>query len=728
MHNKKPALLFQMRCKATVAKLLVCLTTGCLGAAAQAEDATQLGAIEIKEKADTPYVAKHASTATKTDTPLLETPVSVQVVPAAVIEDQRVNRLQEALENVSGLRSHNNDLEGYSYKIRGFNSLNLFRNGLAVPLTIATIEEMANIAQVEVLKGPSSILYGRIDPGGLINLVTKKPSPETQYQIEQEIGSYDHLRTTWDATGALNQAGSISYRFSGAYQDENSFRDFQGGHRIMAAPSINFALSENTSLLLDLQYMYNKAQSDTGFPVIGDRPAPIPLSRSFQEPNDPLDETTSHHIGYEFKHRFDNDLAITNRFLYSEARLWKLNMYGWNLNEATGVLDRSAQFQLLDGKVYSTNLDLTGRFEALGMQHDVLLGIDYLHDYYDYNYAEDGGNFPINIFNPVYGSVTAADYQNAVHGVGFASFSSVLVKQTGFYAQDQITLTNRWHLLLGGRYDDATLDLGRSNASKPAAIAARKAGAARNDTQFSPRLGVLYRFTPRVSGFASYSESFGANNGISATGKTFDPEKSTQHEIGIKAELMSGLNTNLALFHLVKENVLTADLSTPDPTDSIISGEQRSQGVELDVLGQLTERLSLVGNYAYTSTKVTQDNNGLQGKQLDNVPRHTAKVFLTYDLGSGGLGWRVGGGAYAADHAQGDRANSFSIPGYVRLDALVAYRGKSHLGRWTAQLNLRNILDKKYFDGTDNFYNAVPRINLIPAQPFTATATVRLEF
>ncbi len=708
--------------KAMMATVMMLAATG-----AWAEDAAQLEPMQIKATVpEHDYIVPSASTATKTDTPLMETPVSVQVVPAAIIEDQRVNRLQEALENVSGLRSHNNDLEGYVYKIRGFTSFNLFRNGLAVPLTIANIQDTANVDRVEVLKGPSSILYGRIDPGGLINLATKRPERAPYYKLEQEVGAYDHKRTAWDATGALGDR--VSYRFSGAYQDYDSFRDFQGGHRVMVAPELNFQLGEQTDLLLDVQYMKNNAQSDTGFPVIGSKPAPIALSRSFQEANDPLDKTEGHSIGYEFRHRFNDDWSISNRFLYTQNLMWKLNVYGTALNEATGVLDRTTQYQTLDGEVYSTNLDLNGKFEALGARHDVLVGLDYLHDYYDYNYGEGGGNFQINIFNPVYGGISAADYQDAVHGVGFASFSSVLVKQTGFYIQDQITLFDKLHVLLGGRYDNATRGVGRSGASRTAAITARKANAEREDSQFSPRLGVLYQFTPGLSGFASYSQSFGNNNGVSATGATFDPEQGVQYEVGLKAEVLKGLTANLAVFHLIKENVLTADLSTADPTDSIASGEVRSQGVELDVLGQLTDRLSLVGSYAYTDTKVTEDNNGLQGKELDNVPRHSGKVFLTYDLGSGGLGWRVGGGAYAAGQAQGDTANSFLIPGYVRLDAFAAYSGKMGVNRWTAQLNLRNILDKDYFDSTDSFYNSVARLNLIPAQPFTATATFRLEF
>ena len=679
------------------------------------------------------YTVESAFTATKTDTPLMETPMAVQVVPKQVMQDQRVNRLQDALQNVSGIRSNNNDIEGYVYKIRGFNSLNVFRNGLTLAGGLGSqpgMHETANLERIEVLKGPASVLFGRAEPGGLINLVTKRPLATPYYKLEQEFGSYNHYRTVWDATGPLNQSGTVGYRLSGAYQDYGSFRDFQGGRRVFLAPVLAFRPTDRTDLVIDLQYLRNDAQSDTIFPALGNRPAPIALHRSFQEANDPRDWTGNLNLGYDLTHRFNLNWSITSRFLLSKGSMKKLNVFATALDDATGVLDRTTQFQKLMSTTYATNLDLKGKFDALGAKHQVLAGVDYLHDTFDYSYAEGLSNFPINIFNPVYGSIPASAYDEALNGVGFRGFASSLVKQAGVYVQDQITIFERLHVLLGGRYDHAEVGQGNSDVSREEAIADRHGRSVRTDGQFSPRAGVLYQWTPRLSTYGSYSKSFGANNGRSSTGDAQPPERGEQFEVGTKAELLQGLSATVALFHLTKKNILTPDLTTPDPTDTRAVGESRSQGVEVDLLGTVTPQLNLIVTYAYLDTKVTRDDSGLQGNRLDNVPSHSGRVFLVYHFGGeDGLGWRVGGGVSAASAVSGDRENTFNLPAYYRLDAMTSYSMMAGGRRLTAQLNLRNLTNTKYFDGTDIFYNQrSPRFGLFAAQPLMAFGTIRMEF
>ena len=274
----------------------------------------------------------------------------------------------------------------------------------------------------------------------------------------------------------------------------------------------------------------------------------------------------------------------------------------------------------------------------------------------------------------MYGSIPDSAYDEGSTGTGFRFFPSGLVKQTGLYVQDQVTLFDKLHLLLGGRYDYAEFGLGTSALSREEAIADRHGRSVRKDSQFSPRAGILYEWTPRLSTYASYSKSFGANNGRSVTGETHPPERGEQFEVGTKAELLQGVSATVALFHLTKKNLLTPDLTTPDPTDARPVGEARSQGVEIDVLGMVTARLSVIANYAYLDTKVTRDNSSLQGNRLDNVPLHSGRVFLVYHFGGeDGLGWRVGGGVSAASAVSGDRENTFNLPAYYRLDAMTSY-------------------------------------------------------
>lgn len=672
------------------------------------------------------------SSATKTDAPLIDTPISVHVVPSEIIKEQRLFRVQDALENVSGLRGNNNDNAAYIYKIRGFTSQNNFRNNLSLGSANSGIQDTANIERIEVLKGPSSILFGRVDPGGLINVVTKKPEKESLVSVTQDVGMYDFYRTSVDATGSVTESGNMTYRFDGVYQKAELYRDFQGNERFFAAPSINIDFSENTHLLLEAEYFKSYSQSDTGIPAVGNRPADVPLKRSFQEANDPKDLTENKRLAYEFNHTFDNGLQITNRALYAKGKLDSLSLVAQTLDEVTGNMDRQTQYQTLDGDTFTTNLDLKGNFDLMQAKHQWLVGVDYLRSSYEYFYGDSPNLFPINIYNPVYGGVTKADYESAKLGNGlngYDGFSNSVINQTGFYLQDQISWNDKWHLLLGARYDDATLERGASSTSASEARRARRNNKERNDTEWSPRAGLLYKINPLLSVYGSFAQSFGQNN-VDPTGKAYDPEQGKQFEVGVKAEIAKELFATVALYHLTKENILQPNTATADPNDRILSGEARSRGVEVDVMGKVTDRLSMNVAYAYTDTEVTKDVNGLQGLQLDNVPKNTARLFMTYDWTNGGLGWKAGAGFYAAGKAYVNPANDAKIPGFVRLDANASYTGKAWDKRWTAQLNVRNLLNKDYFDGSDIYYNYIgdSRLYLFAGAPLTANATLGMEF
>jgi iron complex outermembrane receptor protein len=709
------------------------------------------------------YVVTNATTATKANIPVRELPVSVQVVPKQVMQDENATSVQEALENVPGVRSNNNELEGYNFQIRGFRSTYIYRNNLAILAGGANPSgfDTANLERIEVLKGPASVLYGRGDPGGLINLITKQPLDHSRYVVEQQIGSFDHYRTQWDLTSPITDVPGLAYRFSGAYQNNGSFRGFQGGERVLIAPVITYKPSEWTEFTIDTQYLGQREQSDTGFPVIGPQPFPLPLSRSFQEPNDPRDRIESYNVSYVFKQNLNEDWKVTNRFLYAATPyLNKPNITGFCVDftlcvDADGrTLQRSTQYQFLAGRTFSTNIDLEGKFTALGGKHIFLMGLDYLNSYYDYFFGAGSGTYPIDAYFPLYGTVPPFAYWDAQIGSGFKSHSSVLTRQKGFYAQDHITWFDKLHLLLGARYDVADVTVGRSigdfdpvtgaplfNASKDLAIADRLRAPTSTDTAWSPRAGLVYDLLPELSVYGSYSQSFGVNNGFSATGQTFPPERGKQWEVGLKANPLPGLSATLAFFQITKSGILTRDFSSPDPLASKAAGLQRSRGIELDVIGRVTDRIALIANYAYIDAKVISDAprnpfdpygfvdaSGLYLNHLSNVPRHSGKIFVTYDFGDNGLGLRVGGGVTASTRAWGDDQNTFLMPGWARLDAFASYTTLVEGHKLTAQINLHNINNAQYFTGIDNYYNANARFNLQPARPFTATGTIRMEF
>jgi iron complex outermembrane receptor protein len=722
-----------------------------IGSARPAAAATSSGNGEQKTAAEG-YVVPDATTATRTDVPIRETPAAIVVVPEQVMRDQQQTQLKDALENASGVRSNNNDLEGYNFKIRGFQSLVVFRNGLSLGDAGAATFDTAYIERIEVLKGPASVLFGRMEPGGLVNFVTKKPLDRAQYRIEQQIGSYDHYRTQWDLTAPIEEVPGLAYRFSGAYQNNRSFRAFQHGERLLVAPVVTYRPSAWTEFTLDTQFMESRAQSDAGSPVSGPAsrlPFAIPFERSFQEPNDPRDRAGNYHISYMFRQNLNEDWKFTNNFLYSESWLEKLNIINAGVEPNNLIYDRITNAQDLHARVVSTNLNVEGKFHALNAKHDVLFGLDYLNSFYDYLLGV-GDVYPISLYAPAYGGVPQAAFWNARIGTTLKQHTSQLTRQKGLYVQEQATWFDRLHLLLGARYDVASVVagdclslgfLGDFSATKDCAIASRLGARERIDRGWTPRAGLVLDLTPQLSAYASYSRSFGANNGLTASGEPLPAQRSLQWEAGLKAEPLPGLTATLAFFQITKSNVPIQDVTAPGAMR--LGGVQRSRGIELDVLGRVTDRASLVANYAYIDAKVISDNlkdpldpfnfngaSGQYGNHLDNVPRHSGKIFATYDFGDNGLGWRAGAGVTASTAAWGDIWNTIRQPGWARVDAMASYSTLLEGHKLTAQLNLRNLNNVRYYEGADNFFQPgpTPPPPLIPAKPFTAVGTIRVEF
>lgn len=698
------------------------------------------------------YVVQNATTALKTDVPLRQTPASVVVVPKQVIRDQAVTRMQEALENVSSVRSNSNNRSGIVYKIRGFNSVDLYRNSLAVPGNLnASIWDLANIERIEVLKGPASVLYGRAEPGGVINFVTKQPLFEERFVVDQQIGSFNHYRTQWDFSAPVKSVNGLAWRLSGAYQDSDSFLPFANSSRILVAPVVTYQPSAWTEFTADLQYQGNTVHEFSGLPVIGAAPAPLPIRRTFNEPNDPRDRTAQFIGSYMFRQNLNEDWKIVNRFHYVSSWFNATQIVPLSFQPDMTTLNRSTTSQNNQGDTFSTNIDLEGKFTTFGAKHQFLFGLDYLHAYNDYYYSIGAGNYPINIYYPIYGTVPPSGFQEGFIGSGFAGHSSTLARQKGMYVQDHVTfLDDRAHVLFGARYDIADLTNGDSfvnydasgaplyDSTKARAIAARLGAQTNTDKGWSPRVGLVYDITPEVSVHGSYSRSFGANNGRSSSGDPFPAQRGVQWEVGIKSQLLTNLSATLAFYQITKSNVTTLDFSTPDPADRRIAGVQRSRGVELDILGRVTDRLSVIANYAYTDAKVIADNpknpldpfgSGLLYNHLDNVPRHSGKIFTTYDFGENGLGFRVGGGVTAATRVWGDIQNTFLLPSWARIDLFASYTTLYDGHKLTAQLNLDNITNTHYYTGNDIFFNNwAPRLGALPAPPFIATGTLRVEF
>lgn len=695
--------------------------------AAPAEKVAQLATIEVKSEIESNYVARRATTGTKTEVPLHETPVAVQVVPREVMDDQQVISVKEAAKNVSGvLPSTYQFYEAYT--IRGFDTgTNVYRNGFRQPSF--SDQQTANVEQVEILKGPAAVLYGRIEPGGMVNVVTKRPLDHAYYSIQQQIGSYDLLRTTVDATGPVTEDGSLLYRVNIARQTNDSFVDFVTNENTFVAPSLTWRPSSQFELNLDYEYQRRTyvhfGTNGGGVPAIGDRPADIPRSRYIGDPSISVNHPNRQdrdYIGFDWTYALNDNWKLKHRFGYTAVDYFTHYAGARALNEATGVLTQTLQGAFQDRKSYATNLDLVGEITSGEIRHQLLFGIDYFH--LEQNYVGLGLNpvrvpiSSINIFNPVYG-----DNASLVKSTPDDSYFIRKEYWTGIYFQDQMRFGDNWHLLVGGRFDNASHGTGSDYVIGGSLDTAWSKLAMRNDKSFSPRIGLLYKPMPWLSLYGNYVESFGTNNGVSASGEAFDPQKAKQYEVGAKSELLNGrLIGTLALFDITKTNILTADPN--NPTFRIPIGEARSRGVELDIAGRIGQNWTVIGNLTYDDAKVTKDNSGLQGKLLPGVPSRSGSIWAKYDTGSASAeGFSFGAGVFLRSQRQGDARNTFQLPGYGRVDALAAYRFKSFGSKLaTAQLNIQNLFDKTYFDHSGG------RLNSYYGEPRTVTASLRIQF
>lgn len=699
------------------------------------QDAIALGMMTVTARGDydasdpynTDYAVPDATTATKTDTPIFDTPVSVQVVPKQVVQDRQAFQLKQTVETVSGVRT--NQLSGYadSFVIRGFRQDGVYRNGLLLNFTTL---DTANLERIEVLKGPAAVLYGRSEPGGLINVVTKKPLDVPYYALEQKFGSYDLYRTEWDATGPVTDGGSLLYRFAGAYQDSGSFRQFADLERVLLNPSLTWRLSDATDITVELEALLDtKTHVDYfGIPAVGNRPASVPIRRSFQDPNDPDEYFDRVKVGFYLTHRFNESWTLNNRFLgaFHNSRERDLNPAGLEADNRT--LNRVAVYYGNDDESYQTNLDLLGKFRLWGTEHQTLIGFDYLRfsrdtPFYFQDYGNPDPALAIDLFDPRYGVDRGVFDKDSLP---FRSFYSEEREWYGVYFQDHITLWDKLHILGGGRHDWANVASGASDQSFDA-IEFNE----RKDEKFSPRVGIVYQPWSWLGVYGNWTQSLGANNGRSGTGRPQPPQTGEQFEAGLKTEFFDqSLIATLAFFHITKQNLLTADLSTPQPNDTAPIGEARSKGGELDITGRVTDYLSFTGSYAYTDAQITKDNSGLEGNRLANAALNSGSLWLKYDVNgyAADEGPSFGVGVFAAGQRQGDNENTFQLPGYVRMDAMAAYRLRIGPSRVTAQLNIRNLLDKAYYENADFFSNNVPRLAIWPAQPLTVLGSIRVEF
>jgi iron complex outermembrane receptor protein len=671
---------------------------------------TEIEVVATQEaRQETGYFVPNASVGTKTDTPILDTPQSIQVVPQEVLRDRNVRSIREGLENVSGVILTTAPAGSRNYfTIRGFADFTGFLvNGIPDP-QINSDGSFINIDRIEVIKGPASVLYGQGPVGGTINLVTKQPLPDPFYEVSAVFGSFNDYQGAIDFSGPLDDSKKALYRLNMAYRNFGSFLDFDEGDSISIAPNVTVKVGENTNLVIegDVNRLKRNAQQPEGQPAEGTvlfNPNGR-VNRSFNPAGPQNDNiTVNGRAGYRFEHKFNENWKFRNNFLYtfyndddSEGPL----IYNENLQPDLRTLNRGFGIgsQFYDSYYLDTNA--LGNFLTGSVKHQLLFGVSLSRNISDFNY-EFGTAQPVDIFNPV--------FDQNVTPSGIPTFVSSTTNTTiGLYVQDEIKFTDNLILLLGGRVDFFE----QTTNNKVSETETNQ-----SNTAFSPRVGIVYKPIPPISLYATFAQSFTPTIGVSASGNSFKPQRGTLYEIGVKGEINERIFTTFALYNLTRTNITTTDPN--NPFFSVQTGEQRSRGIELDINGEILPGWNIIGGYAYTDAEVTADNNIPVGNRLRSAPEHSFNLWTTYRIQTGNLeGLGFGLGFFYVGAREGDLANTFTLPSYFRTDASVFYEKN----QFRAALNISNLFDIDYYASADS------RTRVNPGAPLTVVGTLSWQF
>lgn len=670
---------------------------------------------QVGERANGPvvgYSARQSATGTKTDTPLLETPQSISVITKDQIKDQGAQTVQDALQYTPGV-----SLQGYGanaffdgFKIRGFDAPQ-YLDGLRLPkdgLQFAMPKiETYGLERLEVLKGPSSGLYGQIDPGGFINMISKRPTATPHYDVEGTFGSFNRIQGAFDIGGPIDRNGEFLYRVVGLARQSDTQTDFVQDNKLFIAPSFTWRPTTDTSFTILSQYQKidNKGYQQYVPGQVSFLPNPnghVPYSRYIGEPGSDRYKLEQASIGYTLEHRFDNNLQFRQNLRYMEVSndLQSVRSEGMVMlnalpypqvqpNPIYSTTDVNRTFNYIKSNAQNLTLDnqLQADFRTGALTHKVLVGVDYLHQTgnSDYRYTV---LLPINAYNPIYGTLPIPPMS--------AQTPYMLLKnkidQVGLYAQDQIKL-DRWTLSLTGRQDFVNTNLD-SLAVYPAS-----GSYPRSDSAQTGRVGLNYLFDFGLSPYASYSTSFVPNANASRTGQAFKPTTGEGWEAGVKYQPVgTNLMFTAAYFDIKQNDVLTAD-----PANFLFSVQTdavRSQGVELEARGNITRELEIIAGYSHTDAKITASAVGAQGKYVNGVPIDQASLWAKYTWFDGQLaGLGVGAGVRYVGESYGDLFNTFVLPSYTLFDASVNYDFayvRPDLKGWSAQITAKNLTNRYY--------------------------------
>jgi iron complex outermembrane receptor protein len=626
------------------------------------------------------YVARRSSTATKTDTPLREIPQSISVIGREEMQDRGVQDLSQAVATTPGVMTgvYGPDNRGWEYiTVRGFTARsNGYRDGLArTPAGVTYYQtEPYGLERIEVLRGPSSMVFGQGDAGGVINQVSKQPTGERIRELEAQVGSFQRRQLAFDLGDRFATDSPFSYRLVGVGLDSNDQDIYPDGHKLnrtrsYLAPSLRWQPDAATSLTLQAEYLKDRSAEDPYYIA----PADHVLTKvkmgdhSFSK----LAQRQTA-LGYRFEHRLDNDWTLRQNARIAHLTLDRRVVWLDSIGDDGRTVSRIARSWNDPMRQTGVDTQLQGLLHTGGLEHQLLLGIDWNSQ--KARARRFIGSAPdLDLLQPVYGLPIAqptrplADYTQTT-------------RQMGIYVQDQIRVDEHWLVTLGGRQDrvKSVTDQHRSATRS-----------AQSDSAFSGRAGLSYLVGNGWAPYLSYAESFQPNSGTDADNKPFAPSRGRQWEAGLKYQ-PEGTRTLLtaAVFDLRKTHVVTYDNLTFDARQI---GKQHARGLELEAKTELRPGLKASAAYTWLDIQTVQSADRTEiGKAPSGVPKQSASLWLDYLVG-GGFG--VGGGITFTGRRQNDEANTSSEPSVTLFDAVLHYE----LDAWRFALNVRNLFDRRYY-------------------------------
>lgn len=638
------------------------------------------------------FAAKQGQSSTKSDLPLAETPQSVTVLTRAQLDSRQVQNLNEALQGVAGVVGGNYGRRGWDdFVIRGQRaSESVYVDGLKLEQGNWVAQESFGVERIEVLKGPASVTFGLVQPGGMVNMVSKRPRVEAFNQAGMTFANDGFRQATFDLGRPLSDSGKAAFRINGLAMNSDDPTDFVYFKNRYLAPSLSLDLGANTDFTLLSSYSRREYVRQQGLPLIGTlRPnsnGVIPRQRFIGEPGIGPYEAEQYRVGYALEHRSNSGWKVRQNFRYQNYDMDGRAVFHGTLQANQRLQNRTGNLQDVQGRSLALDTNMERRFQLGTVGHTVMAGLDLNNDR-NRNASTTCTLAAIDLFQPVYGvpvncpSVPRSDVTNTV-------------KFVGLYLRDQVRLGERANLVFGARRDriDNTAHDHRSATST-----IQKSGATTGNA------AALYKIAPGVVPYISFATSFLPVGGTDFAGAQFKPETGRQAEMGVKFELGGGrTNINLAMYELKRRNVTTADLEHNG--FSIQTGEQRSKGFEAEIAADVGSGWNLSAAYGFTDAILTKDSNLANvGKPLISVPRHSASLWSVYRFRQGALaGWEAGAGLRHESEKTGFSVN-YTVPGYTVADASLGYIGNVY----RISLNVRNLFDKTYYAGVLN-NNVVP--------------------